>query len=79
MRVLLVAVATCLVGIALPPLPLWASVAVRLLLLVGYAGVLWHIGVLSVDDRLAIRRLVRNRGQWLIVLRQRLQPESVTK
>jgi O-antigen/teichoic acid export membrane protein len=79
MRVLLVAAATCLVGIALPPLPLWASVAVRLLLLVGYAGVLWHIGVLSVDDRLAIRRLVRNRGQLLIVLRQRLQPESVSK
>ena len=79
MRVLLVAVATCLVGMALPPLPLWASVAVRLLLLVGYAGVLWHIGVLSIDDRLAIRRLVRNRGQLLIVLRQRLQPESVTK
>jgi O-antigen/teichoic acid export membrane protein len=79
MRLLLVAVATCLLGIALPPLRLWASIGVRLLLLVAYTGALWHIGVLSVDDRLLIRRLVRNRGQLLIVLRQRLQPESVAK
>ena len=79
MRALLVAVATCLAASALPPLPLWASLAARALLLVGYWGVLWHAGVLSAQDRLAISQVISARGRLLLALRQRPQPGPVAK
>jgi len=78
-RALLVAVATCLAASALPPLPLWASLAARALLLVGYWGVLWHAGVLSAQDRLAISQVISARGRLLLALRQRPQPGPVAK
>lgn len=78
-RALLIATATCLAGILLPPLPLWASLGVRLLLLGAYWAALWNAGILSLDDRLAVRRLVRMRGQLLLALRQGPEPESLTK
>jgi len=59
-RLLLVATAVCVAGQLLPDLNIWLSLTARLLLLAAYVGGLWYVGVLSGDDRFAIRQLIRS-------------------
>ncbi|OLB80773.1 MAG: hypothetical protein AUI15_41075 [Actinobacteria bacterium 13_2_20CM_2_66_6] len=78
-RLLLVALAVCVAGLLLPRRDIWVSLGGRLLLLGAYLGGAWHAGVLSVDERLAIRRFIRSRTWWLAAPGERMQPESAPK
>ena len=71
LRLLLVATVVCVAGQLLPHGRLWWSLSTRFLLLIGYLGGLWLVGGLSVDDRLAIKRLIRSPRFALIALKER--------
>ncbi len=70
LRATLLAVIAGVIGVLLPRPNLWASLLMRLLVLAGYLGALWHAGVLSADDRAAIARLIRSRRQALVAIRE---------
>ena len=70
-RLLAVAIAVCVIGLLLPSFNVWMALAADLSLLAGYLVVVWHIGVLSVDDRLAIKRFVRSRAVALVAIARR--------
>jgi len=79
LRVLLLAVTVGVAGLLLPRLDLGPSLALRLLLLAAYLGGLWQIGVLSADDRRAIKEFLRSPARSLAMLRRRVEPGSVTE
>ena len=70
-RLLLVAIAVCVIALLLPDLNVWMSLSARVPLLAGYLVVLWHIGVLSEDDRRAITQFIRFRARALVAIKQR--------
>jgi len=59
-RLLLLASAFGLVALLLPPLRIGWSLITRVTLLAGYLGALWHVGVLSIDDRRVVMRILRH-------------------
>src|SRR2546429_1810567 len=61
-RLSLLAISVGVVALLLPRFTVLWSLAARAILLAAYFGALWHIGVLSEDERLAIRRLLREPG-----------------
>jgi len=61
-RLLVIATTVCVIGLLLPQLNIWISLASRVLLLAGYLAGIWHARVLSADDRRAIRQFIRARG-----------------
>ncbi len=71
LRLLLVATVIGVAGQLVPQGRLWLSLFTRLLLLMAYLGGLWFVGGLSVDDRLAIKRLIRSPRFALISLKER--------
>jgi len=70
-RLVVVAIAVCVIGLLLPQLNIWLSLSARVLLLAGYASSLWHAGVPSADDRLAIAQLIPSRGLGLVAIKER--------
>jgi len=75
-RLLLVATAVCVVGLLLPHLSVWMALSARAPLVAGYLFALWRIGVLSDDDRLAIKRFVRSRALAFVAIKQRYRGVS---
>jgi len=61
-RLSLLAISVGVVALLLPRFTVLWSLSARAILLAAYFGALWHIGVLSEDERLAIRRLLREPG-----------------
>ena len=61
-RLSLLAISVGVVALLLPRFTVLWSLAARAILLAAYFGALWHIGVLSEDERRAIRRLLREPG-----------------
>jgi len=69
-RLSLLATSVAIISLLLPPLSVAWSLAARGALLAGYCVALWRIRVLSLDDRLAIKRLLRQpMGGLLPVIR----------
>ncbi|HYK81718.1 MAG TPA: oligosaccharide flippase family protein [Gemmatimonadales bacterium] len=67
LRLLVLAIGVCGVGVFLPQFGLGLSIVTHAVLLVAYVVGLWHAGVLSRDDRWVIRQFLRSRGLALRV------------
>jgi O-antigen/teichoic acid export membrane protein len=71
LRATLLAGMAGVIGVLLPRPNLWASLLMRLLVLAAYVGGLWYVGVLSADDRRAVKRFIRSHRHTLFAITER--------
>jgi O-antigen/teichoic acid export membrane protein len=65
LRILGVAIVVYCVSLLVPHDTLWLSVAMRVLLMLTYAAVVWHMDVLSKSDRVQVRVAAAKLGSFL--------------